>query len=283
MLVGYLVLFIARPLLGEVVGRILIPVYGIERWFQESESALPTYFRERSALNATVTSLEDELSRRSVDDVIRNYLESENEALRSQAGFTSDDRVTAAVIAQPPRLPYDVLFIDRGSDDGVVEGAAVYYGTYYALGVVSKVFTHTALVTLFSTAGMEATAYVHGPNIYSTTSGEGGGVVRVSVPQGVSLSVGDSVILPSLGAGVLGLISEVVSEPTQPEQYGYVVSPIPLASIRTVQIAERRIQPMSFEDAEKEVGPWDYGPLRIIIPYTSDYFETATVTPRSTN
>jgi len=112
----------------------------------------------------------------------------------------------------------------------------VYHALDQAIGYVSVAFPQTALVTLFSSPGVEASVYVFGPNIFTTAYGEGGGVVRISAPQGVLLSQGDTVVLPALGASVIGTMHSIQSVPTQPEQYGYVTQTVPLQAIRTVTV-----------------------------------------------
>jgi hypothetical protein len=93
-------------------------------------------------------------------------------------------------------------------------------------------------------------AYIIGPNIYTYAEGMGGGMLRVQVPQGVPLSVGDTVILPAIDSGVYGAIAEVTTSPTQPEQYGYVPMINNLQSMQYVSIGNEAIVPHSYEEAE---------------------------------
>src|SRR5690606_12103526 len=107
----------------------------------------------------------------------------------------------------------------------------------------------SALVALLSTPGFTSTAYILGPNIYTTAIGIGGGVTRIHVPQGIELKTGDLVVLPSLSQGIYGRISAVDSVPERPEQYGYMTTDVPINSLRLVSVGTTPLQNMSFEEA----------------------------------
>lgn len=182
-----------------------------------------------------------------------NSLRQENESLRALLGDEGETRIAAGIIGRPTALPYDVLMLDKGSDEGIMVDTAVYAGDDTVIGYVTASYQHTALVTLVSTPGFTSTAYVFGPNIYTTAIGIGGGITRIHVPQGIKLSVGDSVVLPSLSSGIYGNISAIDSVPELPEQYGYVASQIPIHSLRVVAVGTRPLSVMDFETARAVV------------------------------
>lgn len=190
-------------------------------------------------------------------------LQEENERLRL---FSDDEDILAGVIGRPTALPYDVLFIDKGSQDGVVVDAPVYAENDAAIGFIAAVYEHNALVALLSTPGYVSTVYVYGPNIYTTALGQGGGVSRIHVPQGVALAVGDPVVMPSLARGIYGSISAVDSVPERPEQYGYLTSAIPLSSLRFVAVGKTPLRTMSFEEARAAVDAARRDFLQVEVP-----------------
>ncbi len=91
--------------------------------------------------------------------------------------------------------------------------------------------------------------YIFGPNIFSTAYGEGGGVIRLSVPQGIVIEEGNLVVLPSHDTGVLGSIDKIESVPTEPEQHAYLTFEIPMQSIRVVSVGTSPVVPMTYEKA----------------------------------
>jgi hypothetical protein len=177
----------------------------------------------------------------------------ENEEFRALLGDTKEKYIAAGVIARPPYSPYDSFVLDKGTEDGITEGATVYHTSEYAIGYVLHAYSESSVVALFSSPGIESTVYVYGPDIYATAYGEGGGVIRISVPQGVILAMGNIVVLPTLDTGILGTIGAVTSVPTQPEQHAYLSFPISMQSIRIVGVERSPFTAVSFADAALNV------------------------------
>lgn len=255
-----------------------MPIYATKHWLTESTATVPLYLRSRNELLDEMDALKKELALSNSRDSTLARLSAENESLRSLLHTEERGRIAASVIARPPFIPYDALLLDRGSNDGIHEDAVVFLGEDQAIGIVSRVFGKTSLVTLFSSPGIETTVYVFGPDIYTTAYGEGGGVVRVSVPQGILLESGNIVVMPTLDAGVLGLVTEVVSVSTQPEQHGYVVREIPTQSLKTVTVSTQGLETISFEEAQENVDNHRYEVLKIEVPEEIIVDVTATST-----
>jgi cell shape-determining protein MreC len=225
-------------LMSAISSVVLYPVHAVSQWYQVSESALPQYFRARADLLAELSALKQQIAGESgTQSSIRRLME-ENMQLRSMVNFgTSTERVVARVIAQPNKLTYDLLQIDKGTNQGLVVGSPVFVGLDTVIGVIVHAAPTYAFVELLTTAGFESTAYIVGPNTFAPIEGMGGGVARVRVPQGVPLHEGDLVLLPSVVSGVYGEIVAIENLPTQPEQFGYVTPPLPLKSILYVSVA----------------------------------------------
>jgi cell shape-determining protein MreC len=190
------------------------------------------------SLENEIKELENELAIARRNDVTRNRLANENNRLRSLLGAEGEDRIAAAVIARPSELPYDLLQIDRGSQHGVEIGAPVYLGKDNVVGLVVHTASTYSFVQLITSPNFSATAFLSGPNVVVRLTGLGGGVARVSVPQGIPLSNGDLVYLPSIEPGVFGQISYIENEPTQPEQFGYITPDLAISSMHLVAVGK---------------------------------------------
>jgi hypothetical protein len=112
----------------------------------------------------------------------------------------------------------------------------VYIGADSVIGLVSDVYPTHSFVTLFTTPGFLATVYLTGPDVTATLEGLGGGVARVKMPQGIAMQIGDLVHVPSVQPGLYGQIAWIESEPTQPEQFGYITPEIPIQSLYQVAV-----------------------------------------------
>ncbi len=245
---GLILVWILRSLLGSVFSHITYPFEAMTDYFLTSGAALPSYIRERKELNEEIGRLKGELAAVSGSQATIARLSHENDELRLLLGDNGEERIAAAVIARPPLVPYDLLVLDKGSTEGIRVGAPVYYAGNHVLGLISKVFEESSFVTLVSSAGAESTVYLYGPNVFAYAYGEGGGITRISVPQGVELKEGDPVVMSALHTGDIGVIEKVVSIPAEPEQNAYVTFPVPIHSLRIVSVGKNVIEAKTFED-----------------------------------
>ncbi len=265
-LVAFLVLYGGRDIVGGMSSFFTTPIYVIRHYIETSSATIPVFIRSRIELVHQIQTLQDQIASQKGSDVARVYLEEENKELRNLLHASSSEKILAGVIARPPFTPYDSIVIDKGDRDGIIENAPVYYGTGMALGYVRKVFAHSALVTLLSSPNVESTVYVFGPNIFTSAYGEGGGVVRLSIPQGLVVEKGNLVILPSLDAGVLGTVALIESIPTEPEQRAYVTLDIGMQSIRLVTVGTTPMDIRTYEEALQIVEKETQARFRFTLP-----------------
>lgn len=244
-----LVIFILPKLIFSLVGLFWMPIDGLRIWLSQSGDSLPAYFRDRNELLNEIKDLKTKIASEQGTEHSINRLEKENNRLRELLGTVSEERILARVIARPNDLPYDLLMLDIGREQGLIEGAPVYVGKDQVIGLLTKVEAKTSLVTLVTTPGVTVSAYIYGPNIFTIAEGIGGGVMRVRVPQGIILNNEDLVILPALDSGVLGKIGEVVTTPTNPERHGYITFDTPIQSLRYVSVGTAPVVTNTFDES----------------------------------
>jgi cell shape-determining protein MreC len=275
----------AALVLGSIFGGALLttstPILSASSWITNASGLVPGFFSERATLLGKIADLE------TTNDTLRDALadtsaaREENDRLRELLGMEEAGvgaRIGAGVLGRPPLVPYDHLVLDRGSADGIQEGAIVYINDTTAIGAVTETYEASALATLFSTPGTETTVYVIGPDIFTTAYGEGGGTIRVRVPQGLPLREGDVVVLPSAVRSTLGTITTVRANDSAPEQYGYVHPAGSLGTLRLVSVAREPFLPPSFETLRENVE--DTALTQFAVPIPADSSELwATGTP----
>jgi cell shape-determining protein MreC len=245
---------------------VLLPVYTFEQWIKNSTDALPQFFRDRNALLNELNEYKYAESAKSGDALTIARLIDENEELRSLLNAKASPRIAAGVIGRPSALPYDVLLLDQGSAQGVVEGAPVFIGKDIVIGFIKKVFNNTSLVVLVTSPSFVSTVYVAGPNIYTTAVGVGGGQLKIGVPQGIALEIGNTVILPGIDSGVYGTVTHVQSVPSEPEQYAYVSTDVPLRSLHLVSVGTAAKKSITFSEAEDVVREYQNKAFIIDVP-----------------
>ncbi len=244
--------FIPRAI-SSVASFVMYPIHAVNTWIDDSSSFVPTLIRDRVSFNEEIEKLKTDLVVADFDDVSRKRLVEENNQLRMLLGISGEERTAAAIIARPSELPYDLLQIDRGVNHGVEVGAPVFIGKDIVVGLIVHTAPEYSFVQLVSTPGFEATAFISGPNVVVTMEGVGGGVARVRVPQGIPLSVGDLVYLPSVEPGVFGRVSFIENRPTQPEQYGYISPDIAVSSLYRVSVGKLSQISRSAEEIDSAV------------------------------
>lgn len=229
--------------ISAVSSVVLYPFHVTSTWIKTSDSMLPIYLRSRTDLVREVENLRTQISSNSGTQMTINRLVEENMQLRSinKVG-ESEKKVIAQVLARPDKLSYDLLQIDKGTNDGVVEGSPVYTGVDSVVGIVVNATETYSFVDLFTSPGFESTSYIFGPNVFAPIEGMGGGVARVRLPQGVPIAVGQLVILPGVSSSIYGEIVMVENEPTQPEQYGYITPPLAMSNLLYVSVGVGAIQ-----------------------------------------
>ena len=232
---------------------IMSPFHATNQWLDESSSLVPTFIRDRQSLQEEIQQLENQLQINSRTSVTQQRLLLENNRLRGLLGAADENRVVAGVIARPDTLPYDFLQIDRGTNEGIEVGAPVFVGTDIVIGLVVHTAQRYSFVELFTTPGFEATIFLSGPDVVAKMYGMGGGVARVSLPQGIPIQIGNLVHVPSVEPGVFGKIAYIENEPTQPEQYGYVAPDTALNSLYQVSVGRVSQISQSVEKIDQRV------------------------------
>lgn len=246
--------FLFPKILSTVSFVALYPVHSISLWYQKSEASLPKYLRAQTDLINQIDVLKRQIANETATNLSVRRLEEENVQLRAATGFgKSMSRIVARVIAQPNKLSYDLLQIDKGENEGIKVGSLVFLGFDTVIGVVVHTAPGYSFIELVTSPGFESTAYVVGPNVFTVLEGVGGGVARVRVPQGISIKEGNLVILPSIESGVYGEIVSIENPPTQPVQYGYVTPPVSLQSIMYVSVSLAEPTERALPDIEKDI------------------------------
>lgn len=264
--IALLLLSLLPSVIGWVASVLFAPIFSFQNWMINSSSDFPRYFQDRSTLVAEIRELEQQLASMGVTAHSVRRLQVDNTELRTILNASSTPRIAAQVTSRPTALPYDAVLINRGRDAGVKVGAPVYQGVDQVIGVVDTVFANAAIVTLITSPGLTSTVYVIGPDIYTVAEGQGGGVLRVRVPQGVPLDAGDLLILPVLSGGVIGEVSFTAAAPTQPERFGYVNLPSPISSLRWVSVGTEPLAPIGFPLARENVNDTMAAYLTVPVP-----------------
>lgn len=189
--------------------------------------------RENESLKRQVTEMQANAA--SVDAVM-----AENVELKALLGRASTTQLTlAAVLSRPPRLAYDELIIDVGTDQHIAVGDKVLAPGTILIGRVLDVYSQTARVRLFSSPGSSYDVQVGPSHIPATAHGRGGGQYEAALPRDAKVQEGDFVNSPSLNEKAFGIVRTVESDPTQPFETVLFAPPVNIYSLRWVLVDTR--------------------------------------------
>ncbi len=181
-----------------------------ESLLTENES-LKLALMDRDIQSASILSLEDENTR--LKEILGRTSVSSTDALFKQS---THGRVLAAVIKHPPATLYDEFMIDIGSSQGISTSSQVYTPGSIHIGRVSSVLSHTATVRLFSSPGEHYDVLIGSSDTPATAIGMGGGQYEAQISRDAHVKKGDYVVGASLEGRPFGVVTALVSDPTQP-------------------------------------------------------------------
>lgn len=224
--------------LRDALQRAAVPFWRAESGVRTGAARLFAHLSSKETLIRENEMLRDRTAKDESQLLSLALLEEENASLRGLLdGRPRVGRALAAVLAAPPRSPYDTLLLDVGVRDGVGVGDAVLLGGA-VLGRVAEVFSHTSLAELHSTAGVETPVFLmhDGKPIAASLAGAGGGAFSARLPRDVVLAEGDRAILPGSSPTLVARVAAIERDSSGLFQTVHLTSPLSLRGMRFVEV-----------------------------------------------
>lgn len=214
LLLGSLLLLALRGPVANTLGG-LFALLGRPFWFIRDEvgisyDSVMTALSSKAALAEENSRLKDTLDEVALDAYSRDQLREENDNLKAMLGRQKEYTYTISrILSAPPVSPYDTLLIDAGSDQGVFVGMQALSQGDFKVGEVTRVWGRTALVSLYSTPNTQLSVSIGASSIPAVAWGIGGGNLRVILPRGVAVKVGDLAAIPALSPEYAGTVDAI--------------------------------------------------------------------------
>lgn len=197
------------------------------------------YFSSHESLVDENLRLRDEVASLSLQISSLNLSLSQEEAFKTLLGrLRKEHEIVATVLTHPPQSPYDLFIIDAGQKDGLKIGSLVKLPEGPILGEVVDLFSDTAKVKLFSTAGEKHEAVLERANVPVVLEGRGGGSFRIIVPRETWVEIGDRVVSADSSYSLLGVVEDIEVAPTDAFKNVLVRGPANIFSVRLVSILQ---------------------------------------------
>lgn len=224
--------------LREATYRVAAPVWRAERFARETATRLFSHLSSKETLIRENEGLRRTLSEQEHLLFDRTLLAEENRALKETLGRRGNEvRMLAALLATPPRSPYDSVVLDAGSEEGIAAGDEVLAGSV-VLGRVVTVFSRTAIAELFSTAGVKTSVLIlhKGRGVPAEAEGVGGGAFTAVLPKELTISEGDPVVMPGLNPTLFALVETIESGVSDSFQTMYFKNPVSVSELRFLEV-----------------------------------------------
>jgi len=197
-----------------------------------------------------IKSLEAQRNALAIDYQELDALRRENVNLKEQLDFlerSGEEAVTATIIARTSTNQASRFVINRGANDGILEGAPVIVGKGYFVGKVTAVGPASATVTASTDPSMAvAGALLNQSRTLGVAQGSFGKLIRLSfIPHDEVIRENDLVVTSGLedlvSSGLLiGIVNKVDSELTSPFQEAVVEPLADINEFSTVSVLVRK-------------------------------------------
>lgn len=199
---------------------------------------LSSFLTSKKALFLENEQLKSEIDLISARVSNYNSLFDENNQLKETLGRKNEKTpmVLAAILSKPNQSQYDTLIIDVGNDKGVKTGNMVFVLGNVPIGRVAEVYSASAKVVLFSSAGEKTQVVISKTNVFVEAVGRGGGNFEIIMPRDFSLEKGMEIVLPGISPNLLGIIETIISDPSDSLLRALLVSPVNIQEVKFVEV-----------------------------------------------
>ncbi|MBI4825352.1 MAG: rod shape-determining protein MreC [Nitrospirae bacterium] len=221
-LIAAILVFQSRIGKGRITDTPVYPIKTIEKVLSAATKGTGDFFRtyilpreglEKRELNARLSKLQEESSK---------YIEAEleNQRLRDLLGLKSQrpEFVTSAeVFARDPSNWHQVIWVNKGSDDGV-EKEMIAVTPAGVVGRVHRIFNDSASVILLTDANSALAVRMQSTRAEGILEGRGGNICFLKyVPSEAEVEIGDAVISSGLDkifpeGLVVGYVTELIKD-----------------------------------------------------------------------
>ncbi len=222
----------------QTLGR---PIWVLRDSLETKAKYVRTIFESKVQLEAENSLLRTAIDRMSLESYTREMLRAENEDLKRALGRKSEYTLTLTrVLAAPPTSPYDTLVVDAGRDHGVLPGMDAFIDGDFKVGVVSRVFRRSSVITLYSSPDNELSVQIGSSSIPALAHGRGGGNLAITLPRGVPVSKGDLVEIPALAPEYAGVVEAILAPSGTSLQTLFIRLPVNLHELQWIYLAAAR-------------------------------------------
>jgi len=180
----------------SLVVNIFSPFLKTGNFFYDTLGKIPNYFSDRDKLVEENDKLLGEIENNFFNKIDYESVKYENQKLREELGLKPPGSFkTALILAKPPQIPQDTIFLDNGISDGINNGDFVLAADRILIGKIVKNSSNRSTVALNSFADVVSYGFVARTNEPLEIRGIGGGNMEVKVPIDFDIVIGDKIMV----------------------------------------------------------------------------------------
>jgi len=235
-LVGFLNVTNQNPLTG-ISHVITAPALKTEDKVMGSVISFLNVLRSKQSLIEENNNLKQQLLETEGSSILNAVLKEENAELRYLLGRDVEDNLILGTVLTKPNVSlYDTLIIDIGAKEGVHVGDKVLALGDFFVGFVSKVFTDSAQVTLFSSPGVKTNILVGEEDLIAVAIGRGAGNFSFELSRDFEISEGDVITLANFSTQAFGEVESIIHTEIDAFQVVLFKSPVNIFTIKKIQV-----------------------------------------------
>jgi len=197
LLIGVLIfLFNIFNPMRYLVTETLSPFLKSGNYFYKTFGKIPKFFSNKNKLIEENNLLLDQIENDHLSEIDYQLVKDENQRLRMELKLKSNrDLKTVSVIAKPPQIPLDSLFLDKGMKDGINNGDFVLASDKILVGKIIETSKNKSTTALSSFTGVVSYGFVSRTDEPLEIKGIGGGNMEARVPIDFDILVGDQIMI----------------------------------------------------------------------------------------
>jgi len=199
-------------------------------------------FETRARLARENADLRNQVQDLTLKSAAFDALQENDAELRAMAHLVSNHPrgETAPIVSSLFAAPYGTFAIGAGEAENIVKGDLVLMSvddvgsSAFAVGVISDVSAHTALVSTFFAPRTQVSVRI--ANTEQTLTGDGVNNAHIQVPRSIAVHEGDTVTSVEYSGRPLGVVTRVEADPSDPYSKVFVSLPVSPAARQYVYV-----------------------------------------------
>lgn len=234
-----LVFILVFNIFGSFVRDLLSPALKIGNSFYGLLGKIPKMLLNDSEFAVENERLLGEIEKLRAETADHEALKTENQRLRESLKLKPEgDFISAFVLAKPPQMPLDSLYLNAGARDGIKNGSLVFVGERILIGKIVEASKNKSIVLLNSSAGTASFGFVARTGELIEIKGGGGGHLEATVPIDFDVLVGDEIMTSGSSEYLIAIVGAAEEDQSSGFKKIFMSMPVDVLKVDVIFIAD---------------------------------------------